>query len=270
MIPALPLLIILATALAAPGLSIAVDVLDEKGVINIDPTSSLHGIELAGEKLRAIFQGEDFKMKALMEHLMECDIYLASGINKTSLDRFCNRIKKEYQRRLNQTNCICPQVFELVCACKNGVCRVFPNSCVARCYGFTEMPPISIQTRYCPEIKNFERKKEAIREKLRGKIPTPGRGIADPAAVYCERLGYRYVIEKVPGGQRGVCVFNGEKCDTWEFLKGTCGLEHTFCAKHGGTIKIIQGRRCKYTQTCVLCKIGDKECTEWEWVMGLC
>ncbi len=96
-------------------------------------------------------------------------------------------------------------------------------------------------------------------------------GIPDPSAVYCEKLGYKYIIENLPGGgQRGVCIFNSEKCDTWDFFEGKCGLEYTFCAKHGGIIKVIQGERCKFTYTCILCKIGNKECTEWEWVAGLC
>ena len=95
-------------------------------------------------------------------------------------------------------------------------------------------------------------------------------GIGNPSAVYCKKLGYRYVIENTPEGQRGICIFDGEKCDAWEFLKGTCGLEYTFCAKHGGTTKIIRGKRCKFTYTCVLCRIGNKECTEWEWVTGSC
>ena len=166
MIPALFLLIILATALAAPGLSIAVDVLDEKGVINIDPTNPLHGIEVAGEKLRAIFQGEDFRMKALTEHMLECQIYEVSGINSTSIATFCSKVGEEYQKRLNKTNCICIQVFEPTCACKEGKCRVFPNSCVARCYGYNETPSVSIQAMYCPEIKDFEKKQERMVEMM--------------------------------------------------------------------------------------------------------
>ena len=94
--------------------------------------------------------------------------------------------------------------------------------------------------------------------------------IANPSAVYCEKLGYKYIIENTPEGQRGICIFNGGKCDAWEFLKGTCGLEHTFCAKHGGTTEIIRSERCKFTYTCILCRIDNKECTEWEWVTGSC
>ncbi|HDH44498.1 MAG TPA: DUF333 domain-containing protein, partial [Thermococcus sp.] len=36
-------------------------------------------------------------------------------------------------------------------------------------------------------------------------------GIGNPSAVYCKKLGYRYVIENTPEGQRGICIFDGEK-----------------------------------------------------------
>jgi putative hemolysin len=57
---------------------------------------------------------------------------------------------------------------------------------------------------------------------------------ANPAAVYCVDLGYQYEIVETASGSAGMCHLpGGDKCDAWEFLKGTCGQDYTYCAKHG-------------------------------------
>jgi putative hemolysin len=59
-------------------------------------------------------------------------------------------------------------------------------------------------------------------------------GMADPAAVYCNELGYVYEIVGTDDGQHGVCVLpDGSKCDAWGFLEGTCGQSYSYCARQG-------------------------------------
>lgn len=61
-----------------------------------------------------------------------------------------------------------------------------------------------------------------------------GIGMADPATLYCEELGYAYEIVDTPEGQHGVCVFpDGSSCDEWRFLEGKCGESYSYCARQG-------------------------------------
>jgi len=67
---------------------------------------------------------------------------------------------------------------------------------------------------------------------------TPVWGIPNPAAVYCEELGYSYNIEKTLSGERGVCkISEGIELDGWDFFKGKVGKEYSYCAKHGYDIE---------------------------------
>ena len=62
--------------------------------------------------------------------------------------------------------------------------------------------------------------------------------MANPAAVYCEGLGYGYESVERDGGMDADCVFpDGERCAQWDFLAGRCGQEMTFCEMQGGTIQ---------------------------------
>ena len=59
-------------------------------------------------------------------------------------------------------------------------------------------------------------------------------GMANPAAQYCEGLGYRTESIERGGGMDADCVFpNGERCGQWDFLAGRCGQEHSYCVEQG-------------------------------------
>ena len=53
-------------------------------------------------------------------------------------------------------------------------------------------------------------------------------GLANPAAVYCQKLGYQYITKTdAAGAQRGICILsNTDICDDWEFYNGECGVEY--------------------------------------------
>jgi putative hemolysin len=59
-------------------------------------------------------------------------------------------------------------------------------------------------------------------------------GLANPASVYCQGLGFTEETAENELGQYGQCIFpDGEVCDTWDFLAGRCGQEHSYCVQQG-------------------------------------
>ena len=83
-------------------------------------------------------------------------------------------------------------------------------------------------------------------------------GIANPAAVYCEKLGYEYIIKETVDGQQGFCQFpNGTIVDGWEFFTGEKGQEYNYCQKNGYEMKIIVSEECQYASKCVVCVLED-------------
>jgi len=95
--------------------------------------------------------------------------------------------------------------------------------------------------------------------------------IANPAAVYCEELGYEFKVLNNDGGQYGVCVLSsGVECDSWEFFNGKCSPEYTYCERNGGKISITN-KKCKYSSECAVCALSNgTECYEWDYFQGQC
>lgn len=67
--------------------------------------------------------------------------------------------------------------------------------------------------------------------------PGPGQAaleIPNPAAVYCDMLGYEYEIVDTAEGQQGMCIFpDGSSCEEWAFFSCECGGEYSSCARLG-------------------------------------
>ena len=67
-----------------------------------------------------------------------------------------------------------------------------------------------------------------------GRPENPAAGLANPASVYCQGLGFEEQTRENDHGQYGVCIFpDGSECDTWDFLAGRCGQEHSYCVEQG-------------------------------------
>ena len=83
-----------------------------------------------------------------------------------------------------------------------------------------------------------------------------GLAIANPAAVYCETLGYTYRIdEDALGGQTGVCVFpDATECDEWLFLEGYCGESRSYCALQGWDLIIKTDGNNPFTKDYAVCE----------------
>jgi putative hemolysin len=95
----------------------------------------------------------------------------------------------------------------------------------------------------------------------------------NPAAVYCEGLGYRYVIVEEGGGETGYCQLkDGRVVDSWAFLQGKAEPRQSYCARQNLTLKIVdEPGKCRrlLTDSCAVCVMKDgteKEVTE---AMGL-
>ena len=91
-------------------------------------------------------------------------------------------------------------------------------------------------------------------------------GLANPASVYCQGLGFTEETRENELGQCGVCIFpDGSECDTWDFLAGRCGQEHSYCVQQGNEIKAIEDSN---IATCIF---DDKStCSEYLYFQGEC
>jgi len=97
--------------------------------------------------------------------------------------------------------------------------------------------------------------------------------LKDPAAVYCTALGYDYALKDTSKGQVGICKpATTLECDEWDFLRGKCGLEYSFCEKGGyGQIAAI-GKDCGSVDPfaeCLVCVLPDGRRVEVAKLMGL-
>lgn len=101
----------------------------------------------------------------------------------------------------------------------------------------------------------------------------PAYGMLNPAAVYCEAMGYTYgTVEGEGGGELGVCeVAPGERVDAWDFLQGEAAQDYSYCARQGYGMKIVGGDPClKFlTDTCAACVLPDGNEVEVTELMGL-
>ena len=78
--------------------------------------------------------------------------------------------------------------------------------------------------------------------------------LSNPAAVYCQDMGYEYETFKEAGGDRGVCHLpEGITCGAWEYLEGSCGQEYSFCAQQGYQIKTINDGQNPYSISYGVC-----------------
>ena len=65
----------------------------------------------------------------------------------------------------------------------------------------------------------------------------PAIGMANPADLYCQGLGYTTEIVERNGGQDSDCILpDGTLCSAWDLLAGRCGQEFSYCQQQGGTL----------------------------------
>ena len=84
-------------------------------------------------------------------------------------------------------------------------------------------------------------------------------GMANPAAVYCNELGYEYkIITDNESGQKGVCIFpDNTSCDAWKFFIGKCGQNYSYCKIHGCGIETVSDGKNPYSPEYTVCILPD-------------
>ncbi|MBD3260575.1 MAG: DUF333 domain-containing protein, partial [Candidatus Altiarchaeales archaeon] len=83
----------------------------------------------------------------------------------------------------------------------------------------------------------------------------------NPAAKYCEDLGYDYVIVSTPQGELGLCRFNeADNATDLDFLTGKAKTQYSYCARKGFETKTIQNQSIchhPFTSECAVCVMPD-------------
>ena len=105
--------------------------------------------------------------------------------------------------------------------------------------------------------------------------------IANPSASYCSNLGYEYL------GETEICKFdNLTSCDAWDFYKGKCMKENSYCEQSGNTLSSVRESTSTSVYEYALCTFDDGsvcaeeenfrnnctkgQCSEWKVEQGGC
>ena len=76
----------------------------------------------------------------------------------------------------------------------------------------------------------------------------------NPSAVYCIRMCYKYVTRTEPLGEDGYVIFpDSSECRAWDFFRGLCGKQFSYCAQMGYYINIIKKDMGSYTISYAVC-----------------
>ena len=86
-------------------------------------------------------------------------------------------------------------------------------------------------------------------------IEQPKLGVSNPAAVYCKEMGYEYQnITENDGSQQGACIFPDKKsCSDWEFYRGKCGEEFSYCTQKGYDLVSVADGKDPYSYEYSMC-----------------
>lgn len=86
------------------------------------------------------------------------------------------------------------------------------------------------------------------------------KGFKNPAAAYCDVLGYRYVIEAdKAGNQVGTAVLpDGRKVNAWDFYKGKVAPEYSYAALKGYEIQTVIEKNDGFTVEKAVCVRSNK------------
>lgn len=84
--------------------------------------------------------------------------------------------------------------------------------------------------------------------------------IFNPAAKYCQQLGYQYKVKDFDKGQIGYCIFPDQtQCEDWSFFAGRCGESYSYCVRKGYKIKSMEGSVCagSFYSQCAMCTMQN-------------
>ncbi len=85
-------------------------------------------------------------------------------------------------------------------------------------------------------------------------------GYDNPAAKYCEALGYQYTTKHVAAGETGYCTFpDGSSADAWAFYKGSEARQFSYCEKNGYRMVTDQISKGSFRVTVPVCESTLKQ-----------
>jgi putative hemolysin len=97
-------------------------------------------------------------------------------------------------------------------------------------------------------------------------------GIKNPSAVYCEEMGYEFIINSTEQGEEGLCRLpDGTEVSAWDFLKGKVATEFSYCEKNGYELIVARDEeRCSsiFSYDCAVC-VKDGQASEVTKLMEL-
>jgi chitodextrinase/C1A family cysteine protease len=81
------------------------------------------------------------------------------------------------------------------------------------------------------------------------------RGLRNPAAVYCQFMGYGYSVQRDGlGNEVGMCTLpTGQKVNAWDFYKGKVAQEYSYAAKKGYELQSVTETIDGYTVEKAVC-----------------
>lgn len=103
--------------------------------------------------------------------------------------------------------------------------------------------------------------------------PPSGCSYDVPADGYCMELGYNCsIVTDQDGSQYAVCTYpDGSECSTWEFYRGECGAEWSWCEQQGGSLLNRVEDMGGFTVSYGVCVFDDgSECLEQEYLAASC
>lgn len=87
--------------------------------------------------------------------------------------------------------------------------------------------------------------------------------LANPAAVYCGKLGY-----KIDGDN---CIFpDSTSCPQWEFYRGKCGQSFSYCEINGFKISNVSENLAASISEHAVCAGPYASCAEQDFIDGNC
>ena len=107
---------------------------------------------------------------------------------------------------------------------------------------------------------------------LIGMTYDPALALRNPAAVYCEAMGYEYMIFYEKQGARGACNLPRNPVDAWDFLKGKVGQVYSYCSSEGYGIRTVaEPEKCSriFSDECAVCLLTDGSEVEVTAMMAL-
>jgi len=99
-------------------------------------------------------------------------------------------------------------------------------------------------------------------------IASPAAALLDPAASYCQALGYDMEVVLTAKGEKVLCTLSdGRVVDGWQFYSGNVALDASYCARQGLVARHVEDPA--ICHNCTVCVLPDATLMRVIDLMGL-